>query len=402
MAIIFSVFLTLIEIVLERTFFYGYFEIDLDYFFDPFLFLFSGYFYILLLIFAGYKLDKDKRKFEKTKLLKVLGYVLVLIHIAFFFVLKMLIRLLNPDLSSLFDMIALYLSYAIMPAIFIIFFNFGVKNEKNYGNYATSFAILYLIYFIITLLYHFLIAPKLISVTSVLIIGTTLTTLQILLVYLAAGYLFFFGIRIKLPHFILLTLFWLYYNIYHQLSSLITEYTDEYLYMLMIIIICLLGIITSIRYFELGKRLKRGMRVFISHSVEDFNRYRIEDVVNFLRMQKKIGHVYFCEADLIGNIDKWMKKTIQKSQVLVFISTQNSLKSKDSIFELNLAREKELHLIPILGVGLRWEDLEKLDLHREFGLTYTPMEFEKFLGELYQYVLKYRKDKKAEIIEEKT
>ncbi|MFX0059026.1 MAG: toll/interleukin-1 receptor domain-containing protein [Candidatus Heimdallarchaeota archaeon] len=402
MAIIFSVFLTLIEIVLERTFFYGYFEIDLDYFFDPFLFLFSGYFYILLLIFAGYELDKDKRKFEKTKLLKVLGYVLVLIHIAFFFVLKMLIRLLNPDLSSLFDMIALYLSYAIMPAIFIIFFNFGVKNEKNYGNYATSFAILYLIYFIITLLYHFLIAPKLISVTSVLIIGTTLTTLQILLVYLAAGYLFFFGIRIKLPHFILLTLFWLYYNIYHQLSSLITEYTDEYLYMLMIIIICLLGIITSIRYFELGKRLKRGMRVFISHSVEDFNRYRIEDVVNFLRMQKKIGHVYFCEADLIGNIDKWMKKTIQKSQVLVFISTQNSLKSKDSIFELNLAREKELHLIPILGVGLRWEDLEKLDLHREFGLTYTPMEFEKFLGELYQYVLKYRKDKKAEIIEEKT
>ena len=402
LAIIFSVFLTLIEIVLERLFFYGFFEISLGYFFDPFLFLFSGYFYIFLLIFSGYELDKDKRKFEKTKLLRVLGYVLLSISIAFFFLLIMIIRLLNPALSSVFDMISLYFSYAIMPAIFIIFFNFGVKNEKNYGNYATSFAILYLIYFIITLLYHFLIAPELISVTSVLIIGTTLTTLQILLVYLAAGYLFFFGIRIKLPHFILLSLFWLYNNIYHQLSSLITEYTDEFLYMLMIIIICLLGIMISIRYFELGKRLKKGMRVFISHSVEDFNRYRIEDIANFLRMQKKIGHVYFCEADLTGNIDKWMKKTIQKSQVLAFISTQNSLSSKDSIFELNLARKNELHLIPILGVGLQWDDLEKLDLHREFGLIYTPMEFEKFLEELYQYILKYRKDKKAEIIEEKT
>ncbi|MFW9936965.1 MAG: TIR domain-containing protein [Candidatus Thorarchaeota archaeon] len=401
-ALVLSLFITLIEIVLERVLFYGYFEISLGYFFYPFLFLFSGYFYISLLIFTGYELDKDKRKFEKTKSLKVLGYVLLLIYIAFFFLFLMLIRLLNPALSGLFDIIALYSSYAIMPAIFIIFFNFGVKNEKNYGNYITSFAILYLIYFIITLLYHFLIAPELISLTSVLIIGTTFTTLQILLVYLAAGYLFFFGIRIKLPHFILLSLFWLYYNIYHQLSSLITDYTDEFLYMLMIIIICLLGILISIRYFELGKRLKKGMRVFISHSVEDFNRYRIEDIANFLRMQKKIGHVYFCEADLTGNIDKWMKKTIQKSQVLVFISTQNSLSSKDSIFELNLGRENELHLIPILGVGLRWEDLEKLDLHREFGLTYNPMEFEKFLAELYDYILKYRKDKKAEIIEEKT
>jgi hypothetical protein len=144
------------------------------------------------------------------------------------------------------------------------------------------------------------------------------------------------------------------------------------------------------------------MRVFISHSTEDFKSYRIEDIANFLREQKKIGHVYFCEADLTGNIDKWMKKSIHKSQVLTFISTQNSLTSKDSIFELNLARENEVHLIPILGVGLQWEDLEKLNLQREFGLIYTPMEFEKFLEELYQHILKYRKGKKAEIIEEKT
>ncbi|MFX1288574.1 MAG: toll/interleukin-1 receptor domain-containing protein [Promethearchaeota archaeon] len=382
-------------------FFYGYIEINLSYFFDPILFLFSGYFYIFLLIFAGYELEKDKREFERTMSLKVLGFILLLIHGVFFFLLKILIGLLSPTLSSVFDVLTLYVSFIIMPAVFIIFFIFGINNQKQYGNYATSFAILYLIYFIITLLYQFLIIPESISVASVLIIGTTFTTLQILLIYLAAAYLFFFGIRVKLPHFILLSLFWLYYNVYHQLSNLISEYTDEFLYMLMIIIICLLGIIVSIRYFELGKRLKRGMRVFISHSTEDFKSYRIEDIANFLREQKKIGHVYFCEADLTGNIDKWMKRTIQKSQVLAFISTQNSLNSKDSIFELNLAREKKLHLIPILGVGLDWDDLEKLGIHREFGLTYSPMGFEKFLEELYQHILKYRKDKKVEIIEEK-
>ena len=49
----------------------------------------------------------------------------------------------------------------------------------------------------------------------------------------------------------------------------------------------------------------------------------------------------------------------------------------------------------------KWEDLEKLNLQREFGLIFAPMEFEKFLEELYQHILKYRKDKKTEIIEEK-
>jgi hypothetical protein len=293
-----------------------------------------------------------------------------------------------------------------MPAIFIVFFIFGVDNERRYGNYATSFAILYLIYFIISLLQHFFISPELVpGADRTLVIGTSLTTLQVLLVYLAAGYLFFFGIRSKLPQLILISISWAYYSVYRQLSDLMSTigkgYRVEYILMLLIIVICLMGILISIRFFELGKRLKRGLKIFISHSVEDFNSYRIEDIANFLKIQKKIGHVYFCEADLIGNIDKWMKKSIHRSQVLVFISTQNSLKSRDSRFELNLARENELHVIPILGVELDWEDLEELNLHREFGSTFTPMDFEKFCDDLYQLIIKLIKGKKAELIEEK-
>ncbi|MHA2051631.1 MAG: TIR domain-containing protein [Promethearchaeota archaeon] len=404
-AIIFSILLAQIEIIIDINFYYLYFEPSWPYFLYRSLILFSGYFYIILLIFLSYELKRNPKGYSRTISIKVLGYLLLAIQIVFFFLIRVLIRVVLPLISDIFDLISLYVGFAIMPAIFITFFVFGVKNERHYGNYATSFSILYLIYFIITLLYHFLIAPELIpGADRTLIIGSTLTTLQVLLVYLAAGYLLFFGIRIKLPHFILISISWAYYNIYRQLADLmyaIGNYIGDYIYTILLITLCFLGILISIRFFELGKRLKGGMRIFISHSVEDFNGYRVEDIANFLKNQKKIGHVYFCEMDLSGNIDKWMKKTVSKSQVLIFISTQNSLKSKDSLFELNLAREKELHLIPILGVGMQWEDLEELNLHREFGSTFMPMEFENFCSRVYDLIMKFRRGKKTEIIDEK-
>ena len=405
LAIIFSVFLTLIEIVSEILFFSSYIESSVYYFFYNFLILFTGYFYIFLLIILSYELKKDKREFNKIISLKVLGFLLLAIHLVFFFLVRISIWVFAPLISDTFELISLYVSFAVMPAIFITFFVFGVNNERHYGNYMTLFSILYLFYFIITLLHHFFISPELIpGADRTLIIGTTFTTLQVLLAYLAAGYLFFFGIRTKLPHFVLISFSWAYYSIYRQISDLIStmeEYSDEYIFMLLIIIICFLGIMVSIRFFELGKRLKRGLRVFISHAVEDFDSYRIEALADYIKIQKKIGHVYFCEEGLTGNIDKWMKKTVHRSQVLVFISTPNSLKSKDSLFELELARKHKLHIIPILGFEMQWEDLEELDLHREFGSPFSPMEFEKFCDEIYQHILKFRKDKKIEDVEEK-
>lgn len=405
LAIIFSVFLTQIEIVSEVLFFSSYIESGAVYFFYTFLILFTGYFYIFLLIFLSFELKNDKREFNKIISLKVLGFFLLAIHLVFFFLVRISIWVFAPLISDIFDLISLYVSFAVMPAIFITFFVFGVNNERNYGNYTTSFSILYLIYFIITLLHHFFISPELIpGADRTLIIGTTFTTLQVLVAYLAAGYLFFFGIRTKLPYFVLISFSWAYYSVYRQISDLVStmeEYSDEYIFMLLIIIICFLGIIVSIRFFELGKRLKRGLRVFISHAVEDFDSYRIKDLADYLKIQKKIGHVYFCEEDLTGNIDKWMKKSIHKAQVLVFISSPNSLNSKDSLFELNLARENKLHIIPILGFEMQWEDLEELELHREFGSPFSPMEFEKFCDEIYQHILKFRKDKKIADIEEK-
>ncbi|MFW9823881.1 MAG: toll/interleukin-1 receptor domain-containing protein [Candidatus Thorarchaeota archaeon] len=405
LSIIFSIFLSQMEILSDVFLLYEVIERDWGFFFYSFLILFTGYFYIFLFIFLSYELEHDPRDFDQIISLKVLGYLLLAIHLLFFFLVKTTIQLVNPLILGIFELISLYVSFAVMPAIFITLFVFGVNNERKYGNYATSFAILYLIYFIITLLHHFYISPELVpGADRTLIIGTTFSTLQVLLVYLAAGYLFFFGIRTKLPQFILISISWAYYSIYRQVSDLVSTvgaYANEYVFMLVIIIICFLGILVSIRFFELGKRLKRGLKVFISHAVEDFDSYRISDIADYLRIQKKIGHVYFCEADLTGNIDKWMKKTVQKSQILVFISTHNSLASKDSIYELNLARKRKLHIIPILGVEMQWADLKELDLHREFGSIFRSMEFEKFCDELYQQIIKFRKDRKLEMIEEK-
>jgi len=406
LAIGFSVALTAIEIAINLVFEIDISDITVFYFISIFLLNFSGYFYIFLLIYAGYALEKDKKEFQRTKFLKVSGFILLSIKI-FLLAFYTILHLIGIDPSNPpFELTSRIINYAVYPVIFVTFFNFGVNNPKNYGNYATSFGILYLIYFIITLLYDFLIAPELTpGDTGAVIVGTTMTSMQLMLIFISSGYVLFLGIRIKLTHFILFGIFWGFHIVYRQIIDIIDAiggYLGEYVYMLLIIFISLIGILVSIRFFELGKRLRRGVRIFISHAVEDYKPYRIDEMVKYLLNQRKIGHVYHCEADLTGNIDKWMKKTIKRCDLFIFISTQSSLASEDCITEINLARTNELHIIPVLGVGLGWEDLKELDLYREFGSTFNPMEFEKMCTDLYDNILKYKKERKTEIIEEKT
>jgi hypothetical protein len=91
-----------------------------------------------------------------------------------------------------------------------------------------------------------------------------------------------------------------------------------------------------------------------------------------------------------------MNKTVPRCQLLIFFSTEKSLDSTDCITELNLARKNNLLVVPILGVGLNWETLKKLEMDRDFGTAYDPMEFEKFCSEVYQHVLKYKQNLASE------
>ena len=155
------------------------------------------------------------------------------------------------------------------------------------------------------------------------------------------------------------------------------------------------------------KKIPKGIRVFISHAVNDFESYRIEQLAKYLESQKEISHVYYCEEDLIGDIDDLMMKTVPKCQLLIFFSSNNSLNSADCIMELRLALKHNIQVTPILGIDMDWKDLElkwedlKLDLSRQLGKEFNPDEFDKFNKDLYSYILKVKQDLEKEIIEKK-
>jgi len=145
----------------------------------------------------------------------------------------------------------------------------------------------------------------------------------------------------------------------------------------------------------------KKFRIFVSHAVKDFEDYRVLELSKFLESQKEISHVYFCEEDLVGNIDDWMRKTVPRCQLLIFFATEKSLKSEDCINEIKIARKNGIQIRPVLGVNLEWEDLEGLNINRELGERYDPMKFKSFCEKIYGYVLKYKEDLKKDSIEKK-
>lgn len=140
-------------------------------------------------------------------------------------------------------------------------------------------------------------------------------------------------------------------------------------------------------------RKKATIRVFISHAVVDFESYRINDLVNYLESQKEISEVYFCEADLAGNIDKWMLDAVQKCQLILFIGTKKSLfNSVDCANELQLADKFSIPIIPIKGYDVDWSDLAEKNLSRELGLEFDKDNFDVFCEDLYKYIENFKRE----------
>jgi hypothetical protein len=274
---------------------------------------------------------------------------------------------------------------------YIAFFLAGISNRSQYGNYLVSATIL-AITSGITNWVNLLIGG--IDIVFGLQYASFFTSAMFLSGVLAITYILFFGIRIRSTYFILFSSFGLLFNFYIFILT-------PFIVLLIVYIPIVFGILISSKFFELGKRFRRGFRVFITHAVDDFKRYRIDDLAKFLESQKEVGRVFYCETDLIGNIDQWMNKTVPRCKLLIFFSTESSLDSNDCITELNLARKNNLLIVPILGVGLDWETLRKLEMDRELGSVYEPMEFEKFCAEVYQHILKYKESLASETLEKK-
>lgn len=140
-------------------------------------------------------------------------------------------------------------------------------------------------------------------------------------------------------------------------------------------------------------RKKATIQVFISHAVIDFESYHIGELVEYLKKQREISEVYFCEADLAGNIDEWMLETIQKCQLLLFIATKKSVfDSVDCANELQLADKFSIPVIPIKGYDVEWPDLAEKKLSRELGLEFDKENFNDFCVSLYKYIENFKRE----------
>ena len=140
-------------------------------------------------------------------------------------------------------------------------------------------------------------------------------------------------------------------------------------------------------------RQKSAIEIFISHAVADFETYNIKQLSDFLEKQKEVYQAYYCESDLMGNIDDFMNDYLPRSQMVVFIATQKSVfNSPDCAHELDLARKMAIQIIPIKGNDVTWEDLGKIGLDRELGMEFEMENFDGFSQKMYQYVLDYKRN----------
>jgi len=141
-------------------------------------------------------------------------------------------------------------------------------------------------------------------------------------------------------------------------------------------------------------RQRATINIFISHTVSEFASYRIKELAEHLEHQPEINQVFFCEEDLIGNIDAWMEETVPKSQLLLFIGTQQSIfNSRDCSHELFLARKHKIEVTPIKGVDVSWEDLIKVGLSRKLGFEFDEKEFNILCKDLYTYTCKFKRER---------
>ncbi|MFX1293884.1 MAG: TIR domain-containing protein [Promethearchaeota archaeon] len=165
-----------------------------------------------------------------------------------------------------------------------------------------------------------------------------------------------------------------------------------------------LGIaISPISVIQEYLKKKAAIRVFLSHAEADYHNklIKIKEIAEFLEGQKEIYNAYYSEEDLQGEFDDFMRKYVPKSQILLFFATKNSLKSNPCKLELQLALDNRLQIIPILGEGLNWPDLNTIKLYEPSGdlfqlagvkgLPYSD-DFTNFSENLYDFICKLKQN----------
>jgi len=88
-----------------------------------------------------------------------------------------------------------------------------------------------------------------------------------------------------------------------------------------------------------------------------------------------------------------MNEKVPQCQIVMFFASKKSVfNSIDCAHELDLARKHEIQIIPIKGEDVSWEELGKIDLSRQLGHEYKPEEFDSFKVDIFNYIMKLKKD----------
>ena len=143
------------------------------------------------------------------------------------------------------------------------------------------------------------------------------------------------------------------------------------------------------------------INIFISHTGEDYQEYRIAELAQYLEEQAEVNKAYYFERDMNmdGNLRNFMTLRVPESRILIFIFTPNSVDSEACRYELQLARTRRRKIIPILGAECDFSDLQRLELGDEVALKFYDYEFEEFLRFLYNSIIQYKRNHANELLD---
>lgn len=140
--------------------------------------------------------------------------------------------------------------------------------------------------------------------------------------------------------------------------------------------------------------------IFLSHKYDEFQPFHIKEIAEYLESQEEINNVYYCEDDLVGNIDHFMEKYVPDSDILVLFGSRNSIyNSEDCEKEIKLAKENEKLILTVKGDDIGWSDFSKYKLERDKGIDWRGEDkFSEFLEDLYNEILKLKREYANQII----
>lgn len=200
------------------------------------------------------------------------------------------------------------------------------------------------------------------------------------------------------------------YSNFVEVGPLVTPYIIA---TIIIIAICIIVIGILLYFKKKGYILSQNaLNVFISHSDKDFKAFNVGDLAKNLNKLKVVENTVFYEKHMKGNLIEWMENNVPVSQILIFIATKNSLDSKGCAYELKLAIDNNVSIIPILAKDIYFTDLQKLndkqyqieknrftlenlDLDKRFGLKMPYLEdgnldFDKLLSQIKEEINKFQ------------